>query len=175
MANAHNSFENTLEITLGWRKYTVKEPVFHDLRLILAHYNALSAGNPVPHLKQILRLLLGKKAPNIRFINSNALKTFVQELPDLLGLETIEDGKQADDKGEWGDTYAHLALCFGWSYDNIDRTMTLSRLNELQPYLRNNPPTHQLVAAYLEYEPAPTAKEHVENVFTLFKSMMGRA
>ncbi len=164
-----------LLITLN-RDYWIPEPVFRDLRRIIASYNAIAhcqPGQQAAHIQRILSLLLGKQSPSLRAITPDQLADFLHQLPDTLGLEAAGDDNGSE-PGTWGDTYAHLAMAMGWTYDNIDQTMTLSRLKELQPYLHKNPATHQLVAAYLGYEPKPTAEENMRAIFNRFRAMMGK-
>jgi hypothetical protein len=53
---------------------------------------------------------------------------------------------------DWGALYAHIATTTGWTYGEIDG-LTLPQVVELKTYWRENPPVHQLVAAYMGYKP----------------------
>lgn len=164
-------------LRLNNKAYPYQEPVLRDLRRIIDLYNAIATAEPhrqAAHIQAILNLLLGKQAPSVRRIATDDMVAFLVSLPGLLGLDGDTDDNGDGEPATWGDTYAHLAMTLGWTYDNIDQTMTLSRLKEIQPYLRKNPATHQLVAAYLEYEPEPTPEEKMRAVFNLFKAMMGK-
>ena len=44
--------------------------------------------------------------------------------------------------------------CFpGWTWEYVDRHMTLPRLMSLQNYWGEHPPIHRMVASYLGYKP----------------------
>jgi hypothetical protein len=69
----------------------------------------------------------------------------------------------------------------GWDWDYVLWNVDLPRLRSLNLYWKNNPPVHQLVAAYMNYEPkndmpqlgakqsvgteTPVAEADVETVF----------
>jgi len=160
-------------ITLGNRRYPYREPVLRDLRLVISHYNAIAGSDdPGRHIDAILGLLVVGNAPKARRLGPAVLADFLAALPGKLGLEQGPD--VGDGPAVWGGLYAHLSMTLGWTYDYIDGHMTLSRLKEMQPYLRKNPATHQLVAAFLGYEPDPTPEEKVRNLFNKFRAMLGR-
>lgn len=70
----------------------------------------------------------------------------------------------------------------GWDWDYVLWNVDLPRLRSLNLYWKNHPPVHQLVAAYMNYEPkkdapqygapeavstgTPMTADEVENVFS---------
>lgn len=55
--------------------------------------------------------------------------------------------------------YSHLAASFGWTWDYIDKEMTLPRLYEINRYFENHPPVHILLAAFMGVKQKPTMKK----------------
>jgi hypothetical protein len=160
-------------IQLVRRDYPIIEPVLGDLRKIIDCYNGLSAQDAkgqVAALGTIIRTLVGKKTPPLWLVSAAEITTLLTTLPELLGLEAAGNGDVAV---TWGDSYAHLAMTLGWEYDYIDRHLTLSKLKDMQGYLKKNPSVHQLVAAFMGYEPEPDPQQSVRNLFAKVKSMMG--
>lgn len=49
----------------------------------------------------------------------------------------------------------------GWDWDYVLWNVDLPRLRSLNLYWKNNPPVHQLVAAYMKYEPKKDASQIV--------------
>jgi hypothetical protein len=140
-------------IILNSKPYPIEEPVFKQLKLILESYNVL-AGDVMPTQKitainSLLTIMVSSKL-KIQHLKTGELSEFLEKIPDICGFKTSEKGKGRP--FNWGDIYAHLSSCCGWTYDYIDNNMTMSRLVEYQAYFAKHPPTHQLVAAYMGYE-----------------------
>jgi hypothetical protein len=57
-------------------------------------------------------------------------------------------------------------MATGWSWDEIENTVTMQRLEALCRYWKKNPPVHKLFAAYVGYKPKDD--EHVFNGAELF-------
>lgn len=158
-------------ITLAGKPYVVKEPVFKQLRQIVPLYNALSASDTDFNdtLAALLKLFFDDKT--VLKATPDELMAFIKLIPTIAGLTQVKDSKSRTNPEQWGDTYAHLCITFGWDYDYVDNHMTLSRLHELTPYLNAHPPTHLLVAAYLGYEDTSSP----DPVGRFFKSMLENA
>jgi len=144
-----------ITLRLGRRDIDITEPVFRQLRLILAAYNQLSDADNAIRIKAantiVNELTLGKA--KLSQVSAEEFKTLLEKLPEICGLKAVQ--KETTVKSietDWGYIYAHLSMCLSWTYDYIDNNMTLSRLDEYRRYFLKHPPTHQLVAAYLGYE-----------------------
>ncbi|MDD5271081.1 MAG: hypothetical protein PHU14_00050 [Methylovulum sp.] len=149
----------------------IDEPPFFLLRKIIRIYGELAAA-PAKQQARLIRelfvVVFGRWRGRWLFWTtpSRDKAAFLVALPSQLGLETAT-GTASNPSG-WGDVYAHLAATFGWEYGYIDHHLTLSALKELAAYLRNHPPTHLLVAAYLDYEPPLTLAEKRKRFFARF-------
>jgi hypothetical protein len=150
-----------IELTLAGKKRTVEEPVFKQLRRLLSAYNALAEGDGPARLQALKTLLdsLGLGSIPLWRLRDGELQALFEAIPALCQLKPVAPGAGGRDF-PWGEMYAHLSLCLGWTYDYIDNHMTLSRLAEYQAYFAKHPPTHQLVAAYLGYEPPGRGGNH---------------
>lgn len=141
-------------VVLGGQRVLFREPVFGELRRILPAYQALAAPEMKPEQRRdaLQALFAGfpEHARRLRRLRGGDLAAFLAAIPAICGLEPAAEGHAGADP--WGDLYAHLSASFGWDYDYIDRHMTSSRAKEYRGYLAKNPPTHQLVAAFLGYE-----------------------
>lgn len=142
------------QLVLAGRERDIAEPVFKSLRRIIAAYNRLAGegadADKVAAVETLLTHLLAGEV-SLKQLTQGELSALLQAVPDICGLKPApRQGVQPTDN--WGDVYAHLSACCGWTYDYIDNHMTLSRLNEYRAYWSKHPPTHQLVAAYLGYE-----------------------
>lgn len=140
-------------LTLAGRRRAIAEPPLGRLRIILASYNALASadGSPAAQVDALNRLLDAVTAGAIRDfrrLKPSELPALLDSIPPLCRFSTNENGKPTD----WGMIYAHLSASFGWTYAYINDHVTLGQLDEYQGYMRQNPPTHVLVAAYLGYE-----------------------
>lgn len=143
-------------VKLAGRERELAEPVFKVLKKILTAYNSLSSNatesEKLIALQTLLDCLTAGKV-KLRQLKKGELDALINAIPTLCHL------KPAPEKGgkleiNWGEIYIHLSVsCPGWTYDYIDNNMTLSRLEECQDYFKKFPPTHQMVAAYLGYEP----------------------
>ena len=143
-----------MTVKIFGKNVLIKEPVFGTLRKVISEYNNLSTDisdtDKVMAVEAMLFLLIGNI--KIHKLSSDELTEFLKAVPDICGLTTSTSNSKASTKDHWGDIYAHLSMCLGWTYDYINEHMTLSRLAEYQGYWDNNPPTHQLVAAYMGFE-----------------------
>jgi hypothetical protein len=144
----------TLTLFLAGKPRQLNEPVFKQLKIIISAYNQLAnSTDQSDHLSTITALLKAVTAEKISVtkLKTGELEQLLKALPELCQLSQVDDTKTGK-PFNWGDIYAHLSSCYGWTYDNIDNHMTLSRLHEYEAYQRENPPTHLLVKAYLGYE-----------------------
>jgi len=66
-----------------------------------------------------------------------------------------------------------LATCFGWTWEYIDEHMTLPRLDAMKDYWNDNPPLHQLVAAYLGHKPVASKTDEMGTLDDFVKAMGG--
>lgn len=143
------------KLSVGGRERDIAEPVFKQLRRIIAAYNQLASDCPdavkIAAIEILLACLLDGKV-KLKHLSNDELAALLQAIPAVCHLETKAGTANAAQPIEWGNVYAHLSATFGWDYDYIDNHMTLSRLNEYRQYMTHHPPTHQLVAAYLGYE-----------------------
>lgn len=141
-------------VVLGGQRVVFREPVFGELRRILPAYQALATPEvDATQRRDALQTLFDEfpeHTRRLRRLRGGDLAAFLAAIPLICGFAPAAAGHA--DADPWGDLYAHLSASFGWDYDYIDRHMTLSRAKEYQVYLAKNPPTHQLVAAYLGYE-----------------------
>lgn len=157
-----------ITVHLGKKGRQIDEPPFFLLREIIATYNQLAQTETQSHaLKALFALLFGKYQGYwlLLRLKPTELSAFLTALPGDLGLE---DNPKPASGDAWGDLYAHLSASFGWEYDVIDRTMTLSKLKAMHGYLHNHPPTHLLVAAYLNYQPELPKEEKRRRFFDRF-------
>lgn len=156
-----------MTVMLGGKSWEVVEPVFRDLKKIIAANDKLA--NPLlspehPHLIMlIIRLLLPTypldkpwwwRLANWRTYPSpsaDELNAFIAAIPALCGLSP---SKSVEPSGAdpWGEIYAHVAASVGYTFEELDSTMTLSRLDALSAYWQKHPPVHLLKAAELGYE-----------------------
>lgn len=162
------------EIVLGGKKRQLPEPVFCQLKKIFPLYNALPKATDEHDARTLVAELLAILFGNQRLgrIDADELADLFRRLPDICGFDTAPDGQAAGDGPDWGDLYAHLCASFGWTYDYVDRHMTLHRLKECGAYWEKHPPTHWLVAAYLGYEgpQQQTAKQFFASLLAQAKS-----
>jgi len=152
--------EDTLHhITLGGKIRTVADPPLGQVRRILKLYNALArvqgdddaaADQRMALIRSLLAVVFGNQ--RLGAVSADELAVFIVAIPDLCGLDPAKTGAQATGDDAFGQIYAHLAASYGWTYDYIDQHVTMSQLKDMSDYAKRNPPTHQLVAAYLGYE-----------------------
>ncbi|MDD2725402.1 MAG: hypothetical protein PHH59_15460 [Methylovulum sp.] len=160
-----------ITISVAGKGRTIAEPPFFLLRQIIDAYNDMVSAPPAQlsaRVRRLFILVFGWWRGNWLFMRLKPaeLTGFLAALPAQIGLEP--GSKAATDASSWGDVYAHLSATFSWDYDAIDQHMTLGRLKAMQGYLKNNPPTHLLVAAYLNYEPPLTPAEKRKRFFERF-------
>lgn len=142
-----------LTLNLKGRPVTLPEPVFKQLKIIISAYNTLATATAADEQTDALNTLLTAATlqdMTVNLLKEGELTAFLTTIPTLCQLET--GGEGSGKPVDWGSLYAHLSACYGWTYNDIDNHMTLSRLDEYRPYMQRNPPTHQLAAAYLGYE-----------------------
>lgn len=144
-------------IKLGDKSVTVKEPVFRCLKIILKAYNRLSEEasdmDKMAAIDAMLAAVFNGKL-KLKHLSPDELSDFLAAVPKICGVDGGDDkpAKPVPVGDHWGDIYAHLSACLGWTWDYIDNNMTMSRLEAYKKYWQKNPPTHQLVASYLGYE-----------------------
>ncbi len=142
------------KIILNRKTYLINELVFRQLRAIGKAYNVLANhASPDPAkaeaLHSLIFALIGKPI-KLNRISPSEWQALFNALPTLYGVDKDESVKKISASSDnWGRIYAHLSSCFGWDYDYIDNHMTLSRLKEYGDYIKDNPPVHQMVAAFL--------------------------
>jgi hypothetical protein len=148
------------EVVLGGRRFAVEEPVFGALKQIVLAYNRLTleldrpARQVADDINLILALLLGKAGiRKLRWRRPTAaeLQTFLAALPELCGLVAQRPG--GDEADTWDVLYWRIILLTGWTWAEVDQTMTMSKLKALDERLNVSPPVNELVAAYLDYKP----------------------
>lgn len=157
------------DLVLGGKVFPVSEPCFRDLRLILNALNQLNS-NPddqvmTESLQIIMTALIGEdnvkkfrrfcwEAWKIPAPNSDELTAMIKAAPEICGLipsqNTSDNKTLAND--DWDSLYWRVIRSTGWSWQQVDTEMTLSRLTALSEHLLERPLTDDLVAAYLGYE-----------------------
>jgi hypothetical protein len=149
------------EVVLGGRRLAVEEPVFGALRQIVPAYNRLtleperSARETADDINRILALLLGKAGiRKLRWRRPTAaeLQAFLAAVPELCGLVAQRPGG-GDAADAWDVLYWRIILLTGWTWAEVDQTMTMSKLQALDERLNVSPPVNELVASYLDYKP----------------------
>jgi hypothetical protein len=159
-------------LILGGKSFVVDEPVFRELKIILAALNRLN--NPtysdfdlVADVQAIITALIGGdnvakfrrfcwEAWKIPTPNPSEITALLAAIPAICGLqkssssnESSADAKQADD---WDALYWRIIRQTGWTWETVDTTMTISRLNSLSESLNVTPSADSMIAAYLGYE-----------------------
>lgn len=94
-----------------------------------------------------------------------------------IGVSKSGGSAGVKDDDYFGRLYAHLATCFGWTWEYIDENMTMERLASCDLYWKESPPIHILVAQYLGYTKPPGEEENTktaeENCAALFNALGG--
>jgi hypothetical protein len=160
-------------ILLGGKKWVVSEPVFKDLKVILAALNRLnnphnSDFNLIADIQLILISLLGERhvrkfkrycwdAWKIPTPSPDEITALLAVIPDICGLQQSVSTSASTDainrvSTDWDALYWRVIRVTGWSWETVDTTMTMSRLTAMQENLNESPTTDTLVAAYLGYE-----------------------
>lgn len=134
-------------VTLAGKDYRLKEPCFRDLKIILKAFSDIKPAS----LQSILDVFTLESVP-LKTVRENELEPFFEAVKQLCNLTASEPTKKGSGSIDWGGLYAHLSATFGWTYDEIDATMTISRLEEYKDYMDRNPPVHQLAAWRFGYE-----------------------
>ena len=52
----------------------------------------------------------------------------------------------------WGELYAHLIACTGWTWDYIENQMDIPRLASMNAYWAKHPPLHVMVQWFMGIE-----------------------
>jgi hypothetical protein len=153
-------------LILGGKPFVINEPVFKDLKQILAALNRLNQladdANLVADIQIILTCLIGEanvakfrrfcwEAWKIPAPSPEELLTLLNALPEICGL-TTSTSQSSEKSDDWDALYWRVARVTGWTFSQIDTEMTLSRLTALSEHLAEKPLTDDLVAAYLDYE-----------------------
>jgi len=163
------------KVILGGKTWVIQEPVFKDLKNILAALNRLnhptdSDFNLVADIQLILTSLIGadnvKKFKRFRWEawkiptpSPEEITALLAAIPDICGLQTrsanlgSSDANQGlDSCSDWDALYWRVIRQTGWTWEAVDTTMTISRLSALSESLNHSPTVESLVAAYLGYE-----------------------
>lgn len=166
-----------MDVVLGGKSWPVQEPVFKTLREVIALYNRIN--DPTQSLQQRADAIIGLmkclindpalfppwwlrlvKFRSIKPITQNEIHDFLQAVPSLCKLETVKTA-QSTAKDPWGELYAFFACCNGYTWDQIDNTLTITRSEQIQDYWLHNPPEHIIQKAKIgyEYKPPKTLEE----------------
>lgn len=150
-----NELQSSTACILAGSPYKICEPAFGKLELVIHYYNALATTDNeerrVHCISQLIFILVSDKV-KIQRISTAELIAFLELIPKACGLEQPQaKSDTSKDKG-LDFIYGHLAACFGWTFDNIAQTMTMTRLKRLTPYLESHPATHIIAAAALGFE-----------------------
>ena len=155
-----------LQIKLACRHFVINEPVFGTLKVLIPAFNRLQIGTQsdkatILDVRLILALLLGPQIKKLHWFRRPSvaeIANLLQKLPDFLQLEAIVSKPEApalSGAEAWDQLYCIIIDRTGWTFEQIDTTMTLSRLAAMNEYWQKHPPTNNLVAAYLGYEHEP--------------------
>ena len=157
-------------VILGGKTWAIAEPVFKDLKNILACLNRLN--NPasdaqlIHDVQLILVSLLGERhvkkfqrfgweAWKIPTPNPEELAALFAAIPKICGLQTAtatQSTTTTDKANDWDALYWRVIRVTGWTWDTVDTTMTMSRLTAMQEHLNFSPSVDSLAAGYLGYE-----------------------
>jgi hypothetical protein len=157
-------------VTLGGKEWLINEPVFRDLKIILAALNYLNTADLTDvqitvTLQKIITSLIGEdhvrqfrrycwEAWKIPAPTSDELTALLNAVPELCGLTVSAQSttRQSASATDWNALYWRIARVTSWTFSQIDTEMTFSRFAELSEHLNEKPLTDDLVAAYLGYE-----------------------
>jgi hypothetical protein len=178
------------EIILGGKPFVIYEPVFKDLKNIIAALNRLNNKEAhdlqiVNDVQLILVSLLGDdnvrkfkrycwEAWKIPAPTPEELTALFAEIPALCGLQPASSSttSTSDTATDWDALYWQIIRLTGWSWENVGNSMTLSRLASMQESLNVSPSTDSLVAAYLGYE--YTKPQTLENKIDAWLASQGK-
>jgi hypothetical protein len=157
------------KIVLGGKQWVIAEPVFKDLKIILACLNRLNNTDTndaqlVDDVQLIINCLITErhvkkfrhfrwevwKLPAPTHDEITALLTAIPAICVLEAATKSTTSTAAND--DWDALYWHIVRITGWDFETIDTTMTLSKLTALSEHLAKNPLVDELVAAYVGYE-----------------------
>ncbi|MCX7067335.1 MAG: hypothetical protein NTW85_06555 [Methylococcales bacterium] len=158
-------------VNLGGRSFIINEPVFKDLKNILAALNRLnnpseSDFNLVSDIQLILTSLIGEdnvakfkhfwwQVWKLPPPSSNEITALLAAIPAICGLQqhsTAGSQSSSNQSTDWDALYWRVIRQTGWTWETVDTTMTVSRLAALSESLNNAPTVDSLVAAYLGYD-----------------------
>jgi len=155
-------------VTLGGKNWRIEEPVFKILRQTIELYRQLADPNQPEDIQgQVVIAMMRLLIPDPRLFPSVWYKLrhfrtikpftgaeiadFLAAIPIICKLQTVT-AAEATAKDPWGEIYAFYACCNGYTWDEIDNTMTLSRSELLQDYWLHNPPEHIIQKAKVGYQ-----------------------
>lgn len=164
-------------VTLGGKQWLIAEPVFKDLKVILAALNRLnnpadSDANLLTDIQLILSSLIGDdyvtkfkryrwQAWKLPPPSSDEIIAMLSAIPTLCGLQVATSSPSstttnANANDDWDALYWRVIRQTGWSWETVDTTMTMSRLSSLSESLNVTPSADAMIAAYLGYEYSKT-------------------
>jgi hypothetical protein len=177
-------------IILGGKEWVVPEPVFRDLKIILACLNRLNNKEAsdvgiLNDVQSILVRLLGERhvkkfrrycweAWKIPTPSPDEITALLAVIPEICGLQasTATSSVSASKNDDWDALYWRVIRQTGWTWETVDTTMTMSRLAAMQENLNQSPAVESLVAAYLGYDYTPT--ETLENKIDNWLASQGK-
>jgi len=158
-------------VTLGGKQWLIAEPVFKDLKVILAALNRLnnpheSDFNLIADVQLIVSRVLGerhvRKFKHYRWQvwklpppSSDEITAMLSAIPALCGLQVATSSPSSTTtkaNDDWDALYWRVIRQTGWSWETVDTTMTMSRLSSLSESLNVTPSADSMIAAYLGYE-----------------------
>lgn len=82
-------------------------------------------------------------------------------------------GGEPIDAVDWDGLFAFVCHSLGWGWAQAEAELDLHRLSALTRHWRAQPPVHQLVAAYMQYEPPkpPAALDSAPEAQALIASL----
>jgi hypothetical protein len=192
-------------VTLGGKQWVINEPVFKDLKVILAALNRLnnpheSDFNLIADVQLIINRVLGERhvrkfkrycweAWKIPTPNADEVTALLAVMPEICGLQTATRADAMNRTStdamnrtstdamnrvstDWDALYWRVIRQTGWTWQEVDTTMTMSRLAAMQENLNHSPAVESLVAAYLGYDYTPT--ETLENKIDNWLASQGK-
>jgi hypothetical protein len=157
-------------LILGGKPHVINEPVFRDLKIILAALNRLnhpddSDFNLIADIQLILHSLLGEyhvkkfrrfswEAWKIPTPSPEELTAMIEAIPEICGLQKSASSNDSNSKqtDDWDAIYWRVIRVSGWTWQQVDEQMTISRLNSLSESLNVTPSADSMIATYLGYE-----------------------
>lgn len=146
-----------MKLFFNKKAFEVHEPVLSVLKLVIPILNTLAKSEDDAEryrcVSSLLALLVNSKI-KVNHLSAEELNAFLTAIPAICSLEKSKNGSSGGKSflESLSYLYAHLSSSFGWTYETIDKTMTISKVNEYKQYLEDNPPLHLLGAAFMGYE-----------------------